>query len=508
MAAESNTQKSRTKESQVEAARHLLVAIKIDGQGTPTNFADWDRGVYKWVGAVDITWVADPNGSVSVPPDQQARVLAHSNALKAIQGGRVKTEEKEDSLQGKDSSSSSTSDTLSALLQAVAKRTAGKKAVDQKGTRADKTVYFLDTSLAFTKDEARGLESSGLVLAEVQLAGEGFEGQSWFCQVESKKQREDRFFVWREVEGTLGALDKSLWEHVPLGDVGALVKFIGDTFGRDRAAQQSKLWHLRLENFRIDEKKGFDIFLTEVRKLLEDAKVLDIKYDGSNVREKVGNAIAKGGSKTLLTEWVNAARVEARALGADSSLPQWSISEVLDEMRAGVIATQNCEKAMATVKAPAMATVGEGGSGSPPSALQREMEELKKQIKRFQSEKSDSGGIGGSKPVWLGVCGSFQDGACKRSSCAFNHTLLTDADKLELQEFLKKKAKAKAGGVTSTFSGKCFKCGKDGHRSNKCPSKGTASIKKTLVDLFKRDDFEQLLQQAKWEAKDQPEDEE
>ena len=93
----------------------------------------------------------------------------------------------------------------------------------------------------------------------------------------------------------MGALNKSLWEHITLGDVGALIKLIRDTFGRDLAEQHSKLWHSRLENFKIDIKKGVHIFLTEVKKLLEDAKHLGINYDSLNVREKVGRAIAAGG---------------------------------------------------------------------------------------------------------------------------------------------------------------------------------------------------------------------
>lgn len=497
------TQKGRTKQSQVEAARHLLVGVILDEKGLPINFADWERGVDDWSGAVDMHWVKDPNGSVQVPPDQQESVLAHSNALKTIQGGgRVKKEEEESKPGGSDDSSAFKGLTLTALLQAAAKRTAGQKAAVQKGARVGRTVHFVDTAIVFTEDEVPMLEAAGLVVSKVELVGEAFKGKVLFCLVESKEQREDRFFVWREVEGTLGALNKSLWEHITLGDVGALIKFVRDTFGRDLAEQHSKLWHSRLENFKIDKKKGFDIFLTEVKKLLEDAKHLGITYDSLNVREKVGKAIAEGGDTTLLTEWVDAARVEQRALSADSSLPKWSVSKILDEMRAGVIATQNCEKNLAAVGGGRVVPNTHPREAS--SALQREVEELKKQIKKFQSAKSDSGG-GGSKPTWVGVCVSFQDGTCKRSSCAFKHMLLGDSDKLALQQFLKKSVKDKGG---KAFTGKCFGCGKDGHRADKCPSKSTANIKKTLVDLCRREDFDQLLQQAKWEAKDQPENKE
>lgn len=492
MVAESVTQKTRSQESLVKAAEHLLVRIKLDDQGVPANFADWDTGVQKWVGAMDITWVVDPDGNVQVPADQLVRVLAHSNAARVLQSraGVVKIEEP-----GYKSEQKKESDVRTDLLRAIAKRTAGLKAESKVGTASgiDKTVYFVDTEIACTEEESRQLEDGGYVFAEVFLSAQKFTGRSWYCPVESKAKRDDRFFVWRELECTLSALKKNLWEHIPLGNSCALIKFIRDRFGRDRSEQQSNKWHLSLDSLRIDNKKGFDIFFAEVTKLLDDAKVLGINYDGTNIRNKVKKAIFSGGNSTLQDEWVNAARVEARASKAGPDLPKWSVPDILEEMRAGVMATGNSQKEIA----PSVAS-GSGGSDN----LLREVDELKKQIKRLQFSKGETGASSGSKPSWLGVCGFFQEGTCTKPSCPFKHTPLNDEDKAKLREYIKKKATTKttgAAGANSGFTGKCFKCGKEGHRANKCPAKTSGNIKKTMADWMKRNDFSELLQEAKQE---------
>lgn len=490
MLANQSSQKNRgSNESLLRAAEHLLVKIELDDKGVPVNFADWETGLNKWVGAVDMTWMVDPDGNVQVPADQLVRVLAHSNAARVIksQTDVVKIEEgSSEKHQKKDSGSD--------LLRMIAKRTAGLKAESESGKVLDKTVYFVDTGIACTEKEARELESEGYVFAEVKLSARKFSGQMWYCPVESKSKRESRFFGWGEIEKTLSALEKSLWEHLPLGDGCGLVGFIKDRFGRDRSEQQSNKWHKRLGDLRVDKKKGFDIFLTEVKKLLEDAKVLGINYDGTNIRNKVKESIFAGGNTVLQNEWVNAARVEARELKRDPSLLKWSVPEILEEMRAGVMVTENNQVVGST-------QVG-GGSN-----LQREVDELKRQIKRFQSSKGETGSSGpGGRPVWLGVCGFFQEGTCNKTSCLFKHTLLSEEDKAKLKEHIKKKNDLKTGtsGSNGGFTGDCFKCGKAGHRANKCPSKTNASIKKTMVDWMKRKDFPEIWEDAKQELDKNP----
>ena len=81
MVAETVTQK----DALLKAAENLLVVLKVNEKGIPTNFAEWLQGIHHWVATVDHPWALDPDGNIMVPSDQLSSVLAMQSASDLIQ---------------------------------------------------------------------------------------------------------------------------------------------------------------------------------------------------------------------------------------------------------------------------------------------------------------------------------------------------------------------------------------------------------------------------------------
>lgn len=465
MLAGSSTQKTgKGQESLLEAAKALLVVIKINEQATSENYPEWITGLENFVNTTDVlAFVLGADGNVQVPPDQVYKVQADRSVQQALKRIVVKTEVDEGGAEKKLEKQKESEGDADLFLQA-AKFAAARKAKAPKQTGEKHAVYFVDTDCVFDGEQAAKLASRH-VLIEVELP----EGTYW-CPVETQAKRDNRFFVWRIIETTLVNIEKRLWEHIPLGNIFLLVQFVKNMCGKERAEQQSNKWHSNLENLRLDKKKGFDFFIAEVNKILVDAKILEIHYDQTNVRNKVRDAIVRGGGEVLNDQWVRAIVAEAKQLRKKPDTPKWSIPKILDEMRPGVLATQSTQRSLATVG-------GRVVDGS--RDLQKENEELKKLIKKFQSSVNQgfqSSVNQGDNPGWWGVCGDFQEGACTRPNCRYKHTVLGPEDKLKLQEHRSKKAAENAQGG----GGRKWKGQAGGRKAN---------IKKTLVDWAKRDDW-------------------
>jgi len=539
MAADRKAWKDKTaekveKEENVIASKHLLLSLVVDKKnGLPLNLAKWQRGVHQWVSKVDLHFAMGMNGSVQIPEDNLARVRAHTIAESV-----VKTERSESSKIDLTASSSSKSaqpaetakEKIAKLFEKAAKRTAEHEADEAKksGRKTFKKVLFADTETVFTDSEASELEALGMVLSEVKLQGDQYKSGKWFCRAEDKKKRERRYFGWREIESTLGQLDKTLWEHIAIGDMRALTQLVMDTFGKDQIAEQDRLWHARLDSLRLEKDKGFEVFAAEVKKLVGDAEEVGIKYSALNLRHRVQDAISKGGNKIFNAEWVEAERVEARLLRKDPKAGALTVLEMLDEMKTGIASAQRSERYM-------------GGSESIKKTV---AEELEKQIKKvsgqpgtlFPAKAEDS-----ETKKLLSMCSKFQNDKCFNTACKFSHTKLSLEDKEKLRELLKKRFEARGGktggGASPTGAGaggaqerakvtcyncqeqghiasacskpiKCNKCGKNGHKAVDCTEKGGVArgvgkkaIKKALVDLLQEcgEDFtlEELLEVKK-----------
>jgi len=439
-------------------------------------------------------------------------VRAFKNAAKALKGFTIKKEGAEGV--EKDSPLS-----IQERLKKAARETAERReklaraAGEKKDEHEEKEVYFVNAAIAVGEDEAESFMDEGYWLVEVDLPNEG----KFYCMLETDEQREERIFVWHQIVKTLTkgkrGLAKELWKHIPIGDCFSLVKFIRDRFGRDRYSEQSTKWHATLDSLST-KNKGFDIFCAEIKKILMDAKTVGIAYDRVNMRNKVRDAIERGGNEAWQAEWKDAIKQEAREKAREpASFREWAVEELLEAMRAGVM-------------------VEKGGAGqSDGDRLRKEVEELKKQIKKFSASPAKSAEKTGNL---LTVCSKFQDDKCKTAGCKFSHTKLSQDDKTKLRETLKKRWEeraAKGGAGPASQAGPaaasigscykcgeaghmaiackksevtCFKCGKDGHKAAACSVKtpNKRAVKKTmLVDLLQEQDFEELLQEAKLMAK-------
>ena len=124
-------------------------------------------------------------------------------------------------------------------------------------------------------------------------------------ELESEKKRSERMDAWKLVSDTLSAIDRSVWQHVSVGNVYSLVATINKHFEVEERADIADKLTQEMSSISIREEEPFKNFVSRYRELLDKFEQISLKRDEGLARKRLKDLLLHKTASAVASETFN-----------------------------------------------------------------------------------------------------------------------------------------------------------------------------------------------------------
>ena len=312
-------------------------------------------------------------------------------------------------------------------------------------------------------------------------------GRVRMCELESEKKRSERMDAWKIVTDTLSAIERSVWQHVSVGNVFSLISTINSHFEVEERSDIADKLVKEMSSIRVKESESFKTFVSRYRELLEKFEQISLSRDEGLERKRLKEILQYSSSSTTAKTFSHWYTFTKRA-----EFEQMSCLEILEIVEPLITESERQEKREKQSE-------GSESEEEKKKSKAQKRKEKKERKKKEKQEEEEAKALLASKAKGraqaqaqaqapaqqntevIGSCLHFQYDRCSfGDKCKFRHVKLTPAKVKELERILagKKEAAAAANPTTGVTPLVCYSCGQVGHIASKCPFRAGQALQR------------------------------